>query len=40
MLDDTKRYLDIYYEQIENDWNINPGYNTEKRTRKETKICE
>lgn len=39
MLEDTKRYLDIYYEQINNDWITKPGTNTANRTRFETKSC-
>jgi hypothetical protein len=38
--DELKRYVDIHYLQVDDDWNIDPGKNTQTIIRYEAKQCE
>ena len=38
--DDLKSYLDMYFIQIENNWNINPGKNTPTVTKYPVRLCD
>jgi len=37
--DGISQYLDIYFSQIENDWETTPGQNTPKTKRYEIRAC-
>ena len=37
--DDTRSYVDIFFNQVSDDWNSNPGSNTQAQSRVEARQC-